>query len=216
MILIVVLFLVPIYYIAKSKGRSGASYSVAAGVLALLALDAPMMWDEPRLGSLQLAFPAAVLLLVALLPVRPGAPGKAYLKIEFACPECGQTVTFPREREGAAELCPKCGELIRVATDEFSPVSGPTRRTKPEGVAGEVCFDTFGRPEPADQLAAILNDNGVNARVSSDGGGGVLPQVGNTQGHRVMIDVAQWEDAVKIEQECQQDESTLSAGAAEA
>lgn len=205
MILIAVLFLIPIYYVAKSKGRSGAVCSIAAGIGAAIGFFAPMMWNEPRLAILQFALPAAVLLVVAALPGRLGAPGKAYFKIVFTCPECGQTVTFPRASEGTAELCPKCQELIRVPTDEFSPKANPKRRNKPVGASGEVCFETFGRAASADQLAAILNDQGVKARVTSDSGGGVLPQIGNAQGHRVIIDAAQWEDAVKIESDCSGD-----------
>ena len=205
MILISILFLIPIHYTARSKGYNGGLLATVTGLLAATALLASVVIPGQLLRILQLALPATVLGVVWFLPPRPNAPGKAYLRIKFTCPECGKTVSFPRHREGVAELCPECGEVIRVPEDEHSPSPGARDRTRPSGTQGPVCFDSFGRPEPAHQLAAILSDNGVEARVVSDSAGGVLPQVGNTQGHRVMIDVAQWDEAVEIEKECQQE-----------
>ncbi len=200
MILISVLFLVPIYYLARSKGYNGGIFATATGVLALIIGNIPV----PQFGILYIVLPAAVLILVSLLKPKADAPGESYLKIVFPCPECAKTVSFPRHREGVAELCPECGELIRVPEDEHSPKPSARDRTKPPATQGEVCLESFGRPEPADQLAAILNDSGINARVASDSGGGVLPQIGNTEGHRVMIDATQWNEAVEIERQCQQ------------
>ena len=207
MIPIAVLFVVPVYYLAKSKGYSGKAFSVITACLYVLGLFLPKFVILPYVGLAPLIFPAFSLLLVALLKARKGAPGKSYLKITFSCPECGKTVSFPRHREGVAELCPECGELIRVPEDDHSPKSSACDRRKPAVAQGEVCFESFGRFEPANLLVAILNDNGIEAHVSGDDGGGMLPQIGNTQGYRVMLDVSQWDEAVKIERECQQSNS---------
>ena len=187
-----VLFGIPIYYLAISKGRSGFGYAISA-----MALGSSQVW----LGPFGLLLPAAVLGCLQLLPPRPGAPGKAYMKVEFACPECGKTVTFPREREGAAELCPECGEILRVPKDGATHQPKGRNRPKPSATKGQVCFDSFGRPEPAHLLAAILNDNGVPARVESDSAGGALPHLGNASGHRIFIDASQWDEAVEIEEQ---------------
>jgi predicted RNA-binding Zn-ribbon protein involved in translation (DUF1610 family) len=205
MIAIAVLFLVPIYYIAKSKGYNATWVCVVSAALGAAVPLAFQVLGRPLLFPVLDFTPSLLVLIVVwLIPPREGAPGKAYLKISFLCPECGESIVFPREREGTADLCPKCGELIRIPEDEHSPDHSQQNRTRPTASHGVVCFESFGRPEPAQVLAAILSDNGVAATVSGDSGGGVLPQVGNTQGHRVMIDVTQWDEAVRIEKECQQ------------
>jgi hypothetical protein len=201
------LFGVPAYYLAKSKGRSGRAYAILTVLLGI---------PVSGLGAFGFVLPAASLVVVFLLPARPGAPGKAYLRIVFPCPECGETVSFPRHREGVAEFCPECGELIRVPEDEHSPKPTAHDRRKPTAARGEACFESFGRLEPAQQLAAILNGGGVNARVASDSGGGVLPHIGNTEGHRVMIDAAQWDEAVDIERQCQETQKSTSETASSA
>lgn len=50
--------------------------------------------------------------LQRLLPTRRENPIDP--EIRFVCPECGHSVTFDRDREGLAELCPKCSEVITV------------------------------------------------------------------------------------------------------
>lgn len=192
------LFGVPAYYLAKSKGRSGPIY----GTITVL-LGWPINW----FGAFGFILPAAFLGVLYLIPEKPGAPGKAYLTITFVCPECGKTISFPRHREGVAELCPECGELIRVPEDEHSPKATTRDRGKPAVTQGDVCFESFARPASAHQLAAILKGNGVEARVSADDGGGMLPYLGSAQGYRIMIDVDQWDAAVAIEKECQQGET---------
>lgn len=34
--------------------------------------------------------------------------------VEFACQECGQALSFPRERKGHVEVCPNCGNYVDV------------------------------------------------------------------------------------------------------
>lgn len=200
------LFAVPAYYLAKSKGRSGFGYAILT-----MALANPI----PFIGYVAFGFILAALPLVLLyfLPAQPGALGEKYLKIIFPCPECGQTVSFPRHREGLAVSCPHCGEMIRVPEDEHSPPPAVHNRTKPATTQGEVCFESFGQLEPAHVLVAILSDNGIKARVVSDSGGGVLPQIGNTEGHKVMIDAGQWDEAVIVEKQCQQPTDDAVKGA---
>lgn len=38
--------------------------------------------------------------------------------ITFACPKCGHSCTFNRDREGLAEHCPKCGKVITVGKSQ--------------------------------------------------------------------------------------------------
>ena len=189
------LFGVPAYYLAKSKGRSGPIYGTVTVLLG---------WTISWFGAFGFILPAACLGILYLLPEKPGAPGKAYLKITFACPECGKTISFPRHREGVAELCPECNELIRVPEDQHSPEAPARDRRRPTVAQGEVCFESFSSSASAQQLVAILKGNGVEARVAGDDCGGMLPHIGNAQGYRIMIDVDQWDEAVKIEKECQQ------------
>lgn len=188
-------FAVPAYYLARSKGRLGGFYAIL-----ILLMGVPAYWIGPAV----FIAPGIVVLVLYALPAKPGAPGESYLQIEFSCPECNQVVAFPRHREGVAVLCPKCGELISVPTDEHSAPATGKDRPVPDPGDGIVIYDSFGRPEPAHRLAAILNDNGVTAEVVSDSGGGVLPHVGNTLGYRVRIDASQWELATEIEAACRE------------
>lgn len=97
------------YLLAKSKGYSTGS-TIAAGIVSTLCA---FFFSLPGL------IPAALLWGVLLsLKTKPGAPGKRYFTIEFACPECGERIAFHREREGTAQLCPKCGEIVRVPRDD--------------------------------------------------------------------------------------------------
>jgi len=197
-ILIGVLFVVPIYYIARSKGYNGGLWGTVAAVLALSGMWAGAWVPVPGIGILEILLPAATLGLIWIMAPKPGAPGKAYLKITFPCSECGKSVTFKREQEGRAQLCPECGELISVPMDEHSP--SPTRdtREKPPRTDGAVCLESFGLPDPAIQLVALLKANGINALFEGDDAGGTLPNVAVTTGYRVMIDVRQWEAAVAV------------------
>lgn len=207
-------FLVPIYYRAKAKGFNGVVWAVAALCLGVGSLLASIVIPWPILSVLGFGFPAAVLLGMFILPARPGAPGSAYLKITFQCPECDQTIWFPRHAEGTAELCPECGEIVTVPKDDHSPRPSPKAVRKPQEAEGPVLLESFGRPLPARLLAAVLNDNGINAFVSGDDAGGALPHVGNTQGYRVMIDATDWDDAMKFREQCQQEDGQLSSGTA--
>jgi len=106
------LFIQPSYYRLKSKGYSASPYiplTVAVcGISLVGALLYPQVIFAACIASICLFF------ITRALPTKAGAPGEAYLKITFECSYCHESVTFPREREGNAVLCPKCGELIRV------------------------------------------------------------------------------------------------------
>lgn len=204
-----ILFLVPIYDAARSKGRNPTGYVGAAAVLAFAAWACALFADLglspegplPALGgAFMLALPAAVLFIVLLLKPLKGAPGEAYLKITFPCPRCGAINTFDREREGFADLCPQCGELVTVPTDRHSPQPEPPARREPGATEGEVCLERYGRKEVADLTQVILADNGIPARVAGDDGGGTLPMAA-LGGYRVLIDRNDWDRAVAILQE---------------
>lgn len=207
MILISILFIVPVYYLAKSKGYSGAVFGITAAALAFVCWF-PLPVAIPALGILELILPATVLLIVALLPKRQGAPGKEYLKITMQCPECLETIEFDREREGMAELCPKCGEIIRVPTDQWSPKSVEAARRKPVVTSGEVCFDRFGQRAAAYEIQTILTSNGISSRVIENDAGGSLPLIAIAQ-YPLMIDIADWDKVSQIEKECQQSAAPL-------
>jgi hypothetical protein len=102
------LFFVPMHYIAKSKGYKPARFTVPAIILCAACIVIP------GLGLGILVIPLTFLGLVSLLKTRAGAPGEAWLKITFTCPACKETIVFDREREGLADLCPKCGEIVTV------------------------------------------------------------------------------------------------------
>jgi hypothetical protein len=94
MIALMVLCLVPIYYIAKSKGYNAMVACVISGVIAFLpSLSHALFSWFPVLPCVDLTVPLIVLVVVWLLPARKGAPGKAYLKITFQCPECKHNVS---------------------------------------------------------------------------------------------------------------------------
>jgi len=188
------LFVVPAYYLAKSKGRSGLGYAI---LTVLSCYFAQLLGTSSPAFSFSLSFilPAVTLGILYVLPAKHGAPGEAYLTITAKCPMCGETVSFPRRREGFAESCPECGEVVTVPTDAYSPKSPPHDRRKPDVTEGEVCFVSFGLEEPADLLAALLNDNGVPARVVG------ATFIGFVEGYRVIINAADWDQAVRIERD---------------
>ena len=112
--ILALLFIQPSYYRLKSKGYPASPYIpvtvVACGLSWLGAQFYPQLIILAFVSSICLFF------IARSLPTKPGAPGDAFFKITFECSYCHQSVTFPREREGNAVLCPKCGELIRVPT----------------------------------------------------------------------------------------------------
>ena len=90
--------------------------------------------------------------------------------------------------------------MVTVPTDKDSPRPERRQWVRPEKTEGEVCLERYGRKEVADVTQVILADNGVPARVASDDGGGTVP-IGVLGGHRVMIDVKDWDRAVEIMQQ---------------
>ena len=213
-ILIGALFLVPVYYRAKAIGYNGGVWAATAGCLGAGFFLISLITPSPIFTLLSFGVPAAFLAATFVIPIKANAPGEAYLTITFACPECGRTVSFPRRSEGDAELCPECGEIIRVPKDEFSPKPSSGNGGTTGDTKDEVCFETFGLPDQAHLLAAVLSHNGVPARVVSDDAR-PISYIAAVLGYRVMIDPAQWDEAAKIREQCQQDESTPSAGTAQ-
>jgi hypothetical protein len=126
MLLIAFLLLVPTWRIATSKGYSGRTFVLSSGIPAFLATvivlglapqSRPMRFLLP---AVELGIPLLVLGLAAILPTRPGAPGKAWRKITFPCPDCGASLTFKRELEGLSRRCPKCHEIVKVRDRHFA------------------------------------------------------------------------------------------------
>ena len=209
--LITVMFLAPAYYTATSKGYH---IGLILTAIAILSMGIPIIMDLshqadvsipdsdiPYLSSLWvIIFPALAWGMVRLLPARESAPGQDYLEITFECPECRGEVTCHRSKEGQAELCPGCGEMIRVPLDEFSPEPIEHTREKPAITSGWVCFDSFSDEMCALQLHALLEEYGIESEVVGETGSGALPQLGGTHGFKVVIDINDWDQAVEIEE----------------
>ncbi len=201
MIALVVLILLPICYIAKSKGYNVTAACVVSGLVAWLGPIIVHFFrsSEPMLPVVDITVPLLVLVVVWFLPARKDAPGKAYLKISFKCSECNQTITFGRELEGCPELCPKCGEIVTVPSDQFSPKVFTKSKPRPQVLAGEVCFENFARQEDAILLQAMFESDGIASRVVSNDGGGVMGQLSAWHDFKVIINVKDWDKAVKIQ-----------------
>ncbi len=219
MIALAVLFLVPIYYLAKSKGYGGKGLCVASlafgfggPYLLYYLLDVSISPLSPY------AVAALILLTLWLLPARKGAPGKAYLKITFTCPECKKIVTFKRQEEGEVTLCPLCKEIITVPEDEFSPKKNQRNTVCPTPVDGRVCFETYANEMKANEVTTYLVGNGIQAFLFSPAGGVAMPQLGLCQGYSVLINAEDWDRAIELEKAfdrkaetvCCQDASTAA------
>ena len=163
-----------------------------------------MLNDDLPFPFLDITFPFLVLFVIWLLPEREGAPGKKFLKIIFDCPECKEEVIFPRSKEGKAELCPKCGEIITVPLDEFSPKPSLPKRDKPNVSSGTVCFAYFGDEMLAVQMQALFENQGIESEIIDGTGGGSLPQLSGTQGFKLFIDIDDWDKAVETEKNANQ------------
>ena len=206
MIFLAIVFLVPAYYLAKSKGYNVAIILVCSAVLSVgVPLTLNFLEITDGMPWVDITLPCLALGIIWLLPEREGAPGKKYLKITFNCPECNEEVVFPRSKEGRPDLCPKCNEIITVPTDEFSPKPIEHVKEKPDIASGSVCYTSFGDEMSALQLQALLEDHGIETEVIGGIGGGALTQLGGTEGFKIAIDIDDWDKAVEIEKLANQD-----------
>lgn len=196
---ITVLFLIPIYYIAKSKGY--AAFWICA-ISAGIAYFAPFLYHaargEDRLFAIDITAPLLVLVIIWLMPARKGAPGKRYLKITFECPECRATVSFPRHEEGRAILCSSCGEIITVPLDEYSTTMPRDAKHRPTQDRGMISLDTYGNEMKAVEIKSLLEGNGISATIFDGTGSGILPHLGIAEGYSVMISAQDWDRAMEI------------------
>lgn len=194
MIIVAILFLAPLYYLSKSKGFNAVKLVTIATLLSVACTVASFF--VPYVGYGQIFFPAIFLLGTWVSPPKKGAPGKAYFKITFNCPECKKEITFKREKEGSAELCPECGEVITVPEDEASSANKTER--KPPQQDGKVQLDSFGWEEPATTMKLLLEGHGIKAEVIGLTESGVLGAIGAPGGYKVVVDSKDWEAADKI------------------
>lgn len=200
MIGVIVLFLIPIYYIAKSKGYNTALVCVISGVISVLSPQLyHYIWGEPLLPFADASVPMVLLVIIWLLPARKSAPGKAYLRINFVCPECKAPVTFRRHEEGKAVLCPKCGEIITVPLDQYSDRPKTIRTDRPSASEGQVCFNAYGNEMAAIEMKSLLEGHGIAAEVTDGTSGSALPQLGLMEGFKLFIDAKDWDRAIEIE-----------------
>lgn len=196
---LIVLILLPAYYLAKSKGYNVVLVLVFAAIISAIPMLVRMFNGGLYFPAADLTFPLLVLFAIWLLPARAGAPGKKHLKITFTCPECNEEVSFNRRCEGKAELCPKCGEIVSVPLDAFSVAPTPRKRDKPNIRSGSVCFASFGDEMLALQLQALLESHGVKSEIIDGTSGGTLPQLSGTLGFKLSIDIDDWNKAVETE-----------------
>ena len=195
MIVVAILLLAPLYYLSKSKGFNAVKLVTIATLLSVACTVA--IFFIPLLGLGQLIFPAIFLVTVWILPPKDGAPGKAYFRITFNCPECQKEVTFKREREGIVELCPECGEIITVPTDQYTSTK-TTSKKNPPLQDGKVQLESFSMEAPATMMKLLLEVHGVNAEILGSTGSGVLGAIVAPNGFRVVIDSEDWEKANEI------------------
>lgn len=205
MIPLIVLFLIPTYYIARSKGYNALLVCVVSGLVAMfMPYILSFLKGRPILPIMDVTVPLLVLAIVWLLPKRRGAPGKEYLTIRFTCPECGDDVSFKRHEEGRAVLCPACGEIITVPLDKYSPSSPIEKHQRPPPGGGPVCYDSFANEMAALDAQARLESSGIPTELVNDTAGGALPQLSVGQGFRIMIDAKDWDRAVQAGQKANQ------------
>lgn len=200
-IAICVLFLIPAYYLARSKGYNLTPVLITSGSIGLFVPLIILTFPNLNLQLPGLILTATPLFIAWILPVKENAPGKRYLSIRFDCPECAEMVKFSRAKEGTAVLCPKCGEIITVPIDEFSLKTPTEDKEKPTVSSGSVCFAHFGDEMAAQELLVQLRNGGINAEFIDGTGSGMLPQFAGTQGFKIEINIADWDKAVEIKRE---------------
>ena len=201
MIAVAVLFLIPIYYLARSKGYNAKWVCILSGAISFFtpwAIRLISGVDRYLFPYADISVPAVALFVFWVLPARKGAPGKAYLTIRFNCPECKAEVSFKRHEEGTVVMCPKCREIITVPEDEFSPKKTVRTRTRPSVSEGKVCFDSYANEEKALEVQAALGANGVESSIMNSSTTGVVPTLSFGAGFRVIIDVRDWDKANNI------------------
>jgi hypothetical protein len=199
MIGLVVLVLLPIYYLAKSKGYNAVPVCVISSIVGYsIPYTLRLIGEAPAFPIIDMTVPLLALVAVWLMPAKKGAPGKAYFRITFQCPECHQSITFKREREGCTEMCPKCGEVVTVPTDQFTPPKQHRAKARPQASEGEVCFDSFTHQEDAVLLQIQLESHGITSQLVRDDSSGLMGAV--WQDHKVIINAKDWDTATEIQE----------------
>ncbi len=165
--LLTVLFFVPIYRLSKSKGFpartivSGViAYTVTLyGVLSIASIAGLAHW---LMGAAWVPV-SLVLLVLQLLPKRPGAPGRAWFTIETSCPHCGAALAFDRSREGLMETCNACGEILRVPRQNDSSASPGASGTPHWAVEATSPVADFSHAEPSESTWVVVRGYDLQA-----------------------------------------------------
>ena len=193
---VAMLFLIPTYYIARSKGFNGTVFALIPGMISVVLGISMVILELPWLAFGVYAIPAVCLGIVWLLMPRAPASSRAHPRITFNCPKCNGDIRFGREREGKAELCRQCGSLIKVPDDEFSPDALPrTPMSQPAKSRDEILLEQFIQLESAYALRAVLLNSGIDCRVIE---GSTAYPLGLMEGNRVMIDAKDWPQAQSV------------------
>ncbi|MCK5529486.1 MAG: hypothetical protein KAI74_07360, partial [Kiritimatiellae bacterium] len=157
-IALTILFIAPAFYRLRAKGYPAVPFIV---VTIMFSISAPFINAPITLAILPLA-PIALLVLSLLLPKREGAPGKKYLRITFNCPECDESITFPRDQEGRAVLCTKCNKLITVPSEAGVKEPHYEGVSQNENSGDFVTITRFLNSEQADLASQQLESAGIS------------------------------------------------------
>ena len=194
-IALTILFIAPAFYRLRAKGYPAVPFII---VTIMLSISAPFVGVPMAVAITPLA-PIALFILSLLLPKRDSAPGKEYLHIIFNCPECGESITFPRDQEGRAVLCAKCEKLITVPSE--SGITEPHY----EGVAQDkksgdfVTITRFLNSEQADLASQQLESAGISTLLPDSATCHIYPGVGWAGGgSRLMVASTDLDDALAI------------------
>jgi hypothetical protein len=211
LMLIGLLFLVPAYYCLKARGYRPAVFLWPAVLASILFYGAWVFFGKKASWTPQDASTFRFVLLLPgftafvlswMLPARKGALEMSRLSMEFVCPQCEKTIRCRREREGLADVCPLCGEIVTVPLrgqpDQPPPASTPlpTSEEGPEDddsesmVAGSpdaVVLCTFVLEAQAESARIALLSEDIPCAIVSDTGGGILPMTGVNTGYRVLV-----------------------------
>ena len=194
-IALTILFIAPAFYRLRAKGYPALPFIV---VTIILSVSAPFSGAPMALAITPLA-PIALFILSLFLPKREGAPGKNYLHIIFNCPECDESITFPRDQEGRAILCPKCDKLITVPS-ESSIMEPHYKGVAQDKNSGDfVTISRFLNSEQADLASQQLESAGISTLLPDSATCHIYPGVGWAGGgSRLMVASTDLDDALAI------------------
>jgi RNA polymerase subunit RPABC4/transcription elongation factor Spt4 len=113
------------------------------------------------------------------------------------CPKCGAEVIEEVEELGEKLTCPHCNEVVDVDDDICNACGGELFREIPEDFSQTVVLQTFSDKFEAQLVKELLGANGIEAYVSVDNEGDMMPSL-NMNGARLLILDKDLEKALEI------------------